>query len=69
MMIDNTGLEAVGVWSSTIRVYRRNRLGVRIFGQRRSGQAFKGARGMPRHGQARKGVVSCEKHRGAARRR
>jgi hypothetical protein len=34
-----------------------------------SGQAYKGARGMPRHGQAMKGVVSCEKHRGAARRR
>ena len=34
----------------------------------RSGQAYKGARGMPRHGQARKGVVSCEKRRGAARR-
>ena len=34
----------------------------------RSGQAYKGARGMPRHGQARKGVVGCEKRRGAARR-
>jgi hypothetical protein len=33
-----------------------------------SGQAKKGARGMPRHGQAMKGVVSCDKHRGAARR-
>ena len=33
-----------------------------------SGQAYKGARGMPRHGQAMKGVVSCEKRRIAARR-
>jgi hypothetical protein len=32
-----------------------------------SGQANKGARWMPRHGPARKDVVSCEKRRGAAR--
>jgi hypothetical protein len=32
-----------------------------------SGQAKKGARWMPRHGPAKKDVVSCEKRRGAAR--
>jgi hypothetical protein len=35
---------------------------------RQSGQAGKGARWMPWHGQAKKGVISCEKRRGAARR-
>ena len=39
-----------------------------LFKRAFSGQAYKGARRMPRHGQAMKGVVSCEKHRGAARR-
>jgi hypothetical protein len=55
------------VWSSTTTCEKEAGLEVRVF-YGRSGQAFKGARGMPRHGQAKKGAVSCEKHRGAARR-
>jgi hypothetical protein len=57
----------------SFRKERGERAGVCLQGvggafESESDQAYKGARGMPRHGQAMKGVVSCEKHRGAARR-
>ena len=64
--IDNPG-EGKGV----VKLRKSTFGGVRSATLRResiSGQAEKGARWMPWHGQARKGAISCEKLRGAARR-
>jgi hypothetical protein len=58
-----TDAEKLAGWKS-LNVQRPTSDVPRIFPVKRT----KGARGMPRHGQAMKGVVSCEKHREAARR-